>query len=91
VHVILDTAKLLPNKQFCLAGGGEEFLDIEQRIKREVLQNVRLLGRVNDDHKVYLLEKCKMLILPSITRGEAFGIVLLEAMREALSQLSRLN
>ncbi|KXB03132.1 hypothetical protein AKJ47_02810, partial [candidate division MSBL1 archaeon SCGC-AAA261G05] len=42
------------------------------------IENVELLGFVPEDEKNRLLRKCKFLVLPS--KGEAFGIALLEAM-----------
>lgn len=43
--------------------------------------NITLLGRIDDADKEALLELCGALVLPSHRRAEAFGVVLLEAMR----------
>lgn len=45
--------------------------------------NVVVLGTVSDDEKEALLELTSALVLPSHLRSEAFGVVLLEAMRAA--------
>ncbi len=39
------------------------------------------LGQVSDAQRTWLLMKARALILPSISRAEAFGLVLLESMR----------
>lgn len=44
-------------------------------------ENVTVIGKVNDVDKTAILELSRGLILPSHLRAEAFGIVLLEAMR----------
>lgn len=38
-------------------------------------------GKVNDEKKIMLLKDSDFLILPSLSRAEAYGLVLLEAMR----------
>lgn len=44
-------------------------------------RRIRFLGQVTDDALNSLIEDCDFLVLPSIERTEAFGLVLLEAMR----------
>jgi glycosyltransferase involved in cell wall biosynthesis len=41
---------------------------------------VKFLGRVNDEEKERLYRNCIFFVLPSINSGEAFGLVLTEAM-----------
>ena len=48
-----------------------------------VQQQARLLGLRSDDEVAALLAACDVLCLPSLERTEAFGLVLLEAMRFA--------
>ena len=43
--------------------------------------NIINVGKVNDSDKAAILELCCGLVLPSHLRAEAFGVVLLEAMR----------
>lgn len=45
--------------------------------------NVRLVGNVEDDVKIALLDSCDVFCLASRERTEAFGMVLLEAMHHA--------
>jgi glycosyltransferase involved in cell wall biosynthesis len=44
-------------------------------------ETVTVIGKVNDADKSAILELCRGLVLPSHLRAEAFGVVLLEAMR----------
>jgi len=45
--------------------------------------SVHLLGSVDDDAKARLLQQCDVVCVPSCERTEAFGVVLLEAMKHA--------
>jgi rhamnosyl/mannosyltransferase len=44
-----------------------------------VTDRLTLLGRVSDEQKWALLELCRLMVMPSILRSEAFGIALVEA------------
>lgn len=65
-----------------LVGEGDE----RQRLQKQVAMmdigdRVRFAGHVGNDELNTLLSECAVLCLPSIERTEAFGVVLLEAMR----------
>jgi rhamnosyl/mannosyltransferase len=45
-----------------------------------IANNVRFLGETTDEELRALYKSCDLFVLPSITRQEAFGMVLLEAM-----------
>lgn len=45
-----------------------------------VAEKVKFFGKVNDVEKERLYSECEFLVLPSINSGEAFGMVLVEAM-----------
>jgi glycosyltransferase involved in cell wall biosynthesis len=68
--------------ELALVGEGEERPRL-QRIVREGVhpEAVRLLGAADDATLCRLMASCDVFCLPSIERTEAFGIVLLEAMR----------
>ena len=49
----------------------------------DVTDKVKFLGKVSDEELDEVYEQCDVLVLPSINSGEAFGLVLLEAMAHA--------
>jgi glycosyltransferase involved in cell wall biosynthesis len=71
-----------PDKELVIVGEGEERPRLE-RIIRDSRErpDVRLLGEVGDETVARLMASCDVLCLPSRERTEAFGIVLMEAMR----------
>jgi glycosyltransferase involved in cell wall biosynthesis len=65
-----------------LIGSGEQQRAIEQQVRDSgVGDRVRLLGQVDDATLEAAYRACDVLCLPSVDRSEAFGLVLLEAMR----------
>ena len=70
--------------QLNLVGAGEERRNLE-RILEEAARpsRIRLLGEVDDAKLAKLFASCEVFALPSRERTEAFGVVLLEAMRYA--------
>lgn len=66
------------------AGGGELAGELKAQIRRcSLKRQVELLGEVSDPCRNALLATCDVLVLPSLERTEAFGLVLLEAMAYA--------
>ena len=72
-----------PAMQLALVGEGEEGARIRSILAERHSDNVRLLGEVDDATLTALMASCDVFCLPSRERTEAFGIVLLEAMRYA--------
>ncbi len=66
-----------------IVGDGEQMPALQSRIAVEGIANVELCGRLPEAQKLALLNRCVALVLPSTSRAEAFGMVLLEAMRAA--------
>ncbi|TPH17066.1 glycosyltransferase [Litorilituus lipolyticus] len=67
-----------------IVGTGELLNEIESDIEKfGLIQDVHLLGKLSDEDLVSEMQQCDLLCLPSIERTEAFGVVLLEAMRES--------
>ncbi len=68
--------------KIAVAGGGQHGNDASvNKLKVDSLKykNISLLGETTNEEKMALIKGCKGLILPSHSRAEAFGIVLLEA------------
>jgi glycosyltransferase involved in cell wall biosynthesis len=64
-----------------LVGGGE-LLSYYRQLASElgIADRVEFLGKVNDEALVRAYQEASFLVLPSVNQGEAFGLVLLEAM-----------
>lgn len=71
-----------PAAQLALVGEGEERVAIERAIAASGAgERARMLGEVDDAVLCRMLASCDVLCLPSRERTEAFGLVLVEAMR----------
>jgi rhamnosyl/mannosyltransferase len=72
----------LPEAQLLVVGSGDEQTRLTALIRaRGLTERVKLLGFRTDADVHGLLATCDVLCLPSLERTEAFGLVLLEAMR----------
>lgn len=78
LDVLLDAAKSIKNN-IVIVGKGPLFCKLQKRIENEGINNVFLLGYQSDDRVKFLLKKCRMVVLPSVSPAEAFGQILLEA------------
>ncbi len=71
-----------PDMELNIVGEGEERGNLEAILAAAGgPRNVRLLGEADDDTVHRLMASCDVFCLPSRERTEAFGLVLLEAMR----------
>ena len=67
-----------------IIGGGEQRDTLKNLVSRLGLENqISFLGKVSDTQLIDEIENADLLCLPSIECTEAFGVVLLEAMRQA--------
>ncbi len=73
VHVIIETAKTLPQHKFLIAGGGE----LEEQLKQSAkgYKNIVFLGRIKNPYDFYKL--VDILIVPSIR--EPLGNIIIES------------
>lgn len=78
LDILLDSAKNV-KYQIIIIGKGPLYEHLNQRIITEKIENVKLLGFVEDEVMMHYLKNCSFLVLPSISPAEAFGQVLLEA------------
>ncbi|HEV3217308.1 MAG TPA: glycosyltransferase [Vicinamibacterales bacterium] len=80
VDVLLEAMRAIPAVAL-LVGEGPEGPALRQSAEAlGVADRVRFLGEVSNDELAALYRACDLLVLPSVTRQEAFGVVLLEAM-----------
>lgn len=89
VPILLDALTLVKNGglmvQALFVGDGilrEEFAN--RAVGLGIADRVRFLGRVSDADLPLVYNAADLLVLPSTTRGEAYGLVLLEAMASGL-------
>ncbi|MEM7029663.1 MAG: glycosyltransferase [Chloroflexota bacterium] len=80
LDVLLRAMTHLPGVQLRVIGGGHHEQAFRQLATDLNLRNVDFLGRVSDADLSAVLRTSDVLVLPSLTMAEAFGIVLLEAM-----------
>ena len=80
--VLIQAAADLPDSRVSIVGTGERRARLETLIQALGLgERVRLPGFQPEPDLNALLARCDALCLPSLERTEAFGLVLLEAMR----------
>lgn len=77
IDFLIDCARKT-NKIIVVAGGGKNLE--AYKIKARGIKNLFFLGFVSEQQKSWLLDNCHLLVLPSVNRGEAFGVVILEAL-----------
>jgi glycosyltransferase involved in cell wall biosynthesis len=83
--VLLRAVAQVPEASLLLIGSGECETSL-RTLARElrIEDRVRLAGHVDDDALALAYSQAQVFCLPSIERTEAFGVVLLEAMRARL-------
>lgn len=82
LQVLLDAVACTPGCSLLLIGEGEDRPALERRLGEPALAGrVRLVGGVGDAALEAAYRDADVLCLASIDRAEAFGLVLLEAMR----------
>ncbi len=77
LHLLLEAIKDI-NTPLLIIGQGPLEKKIRMLIDKHSINNVHLIGPVNDQIKVNYINSCYSVILPSHLRSEAFGISLLE-------------
>ena len=79
---LVESAKYLNDDFVILIGGtGVEQNDLLNIIQKNTLQDkVKLIGYISAEEKNDYLKACFLFCLPSITKAEAFGVVIVEAM-----------
>jgi rhamnosyl/mannosyltransferase len=81
-NFLIKAVAELANLRLLIVGKGELRSRLESLIKAQKLENkVTLLGFQSEAQLSALFASCDVLCVPSLERTEAFGLVLLEAMR----------
>jgi glycosyltransferase involved in cell wall biosynthesis len=74
-----DVQQAIPHAKLVVVGGGDDNARLRKRVSRAGLHEaIVFAGAVDSDSLARFYRECSMLVLPS--RGEGFGLVLLEAM-----------
>ncbi|MEA3387152.1 MAG: glycosyltransferase, partial [Patescibacteria group bacterium] len=79
---LVESAKYLGDDFMILIGGTgpEEAKLLKSIIANNLQEKVKLLGHLSEQDKYDYLQASFLLCLPSVTKAEAFGVVLVEAM-----------
>ncbi|MBI1978597.1 MAG: glycosyltransferase [Candidatus Aenigmarchaeota archaeon] len=73
--------KHYPDVRFAIVGGGEKEAELKKLAENlKIDDKVIFTGKVDNKTRNTFYKICDVFVLPSINRGEAFGISLLEAM-----------
>jgi glycosyltransferase involved in cell wall biosynthesis len=83
-ETLIRAVAATPGVELLIAGDGELRPALEDLIRQVTPAGqpaVRLLGRCDETEKQHLLAHCELFCLASCERTEAFGLVVLEAMR----------
>jgi glycosyltransferase involved in cell wall biosynthesis len=87
--VLLDALARCPGVSLLLIGEGEQRARLQSLAQQlDIAARVRFAGHATDAELEAAYRDCDLFCLPSIDRAEAFGIVLLEAMRAARAVLA---
>jgi glycosyltransferase involved in cell wall biosynthesis len=82
--VLLNAADGVPDLRLWVIGDGHFAGECRQQAEKLQLSDVTFWGRLPDNELAGLVKQAHAIVLPSITRSEAFGIVLLEGMAAGL-------
>jgi glycosyltransferase involved in cell wall biosynthesis len=80
LDVLLRAFQQLEHAKLTIIGSGHQADEYQALARRLSLQNVHFLGKASEDVMKLAYNEAHALVLPSLTRAEAFGIVLLEGM-----------
>ena len=90
--MLLRAAARVPEIEVVIVGEGQQRRRLERLLYRdfgdEAGQRLRLIGSVDDAGRNRLMADCDVFCLPSVNRGEAFGLSLVEAMAAGKPQIA---
>lgn len=86
---LIRAAQHIPEARFVIAGDGPTHPSMQRLVEKlDLAHRISLPGMISDEKLHLLLQQASVFCLPSTDRGEAFGVVLLEAMRYGLPMVS---
>ena len=80
INVLLDAVSHQPGIELTMVGSGPMKDEVTERVRRERLDNVTLAGRLSDSELEEAYQQADVIVLPSLTTAEAYGLVLAEGM-----------
>lgn len=80
VGTLIRAAAQVPEARVLIAGDGPQRGRLERQAERQGACNVTFLGYVSDGELAQLYRTSHVVVLPSVSRLEAFGLTLLEGM-----------
>jgi len=80
VDILLDAARRVPDMHLIIVGEGDLRPQYEQHAAHLAHGRVHFLGKVPLERLALLYQGATVTVLPSVTSGEAFGMVLIESM-----------
>ncbi|MBI4769228.1 MAG: glycosyltransferase family 4 protein, partial [Chloroflexi bacterium] len=85
VDVLLEAMGQIPDGRLTIVGGGPEMPRLKSlAVRLGLVERVQFSGEVGDADLPGCYQQADIFVLPSISRAESFGIVLLEAMASGL-------
>ncbi len=82
--VLLKAAAMMDDARFWVIGDGHYAETCQQMAGDLQVPNITFWGRLPDEEMLTLIKSAHVIVLPSVTRSEAFGIALLEGMAAGL-------
>ncbi|MHB1627504.1 MAG: glycosyltransferase family 4 protein [Bacilli bacterium] len=80
IPVLIEALQRIPEAHGVLVGEGDLRMQFEDAARRLAPGRVTFTGGVKLDRLIHLYQSADVTVLPSVTMGEAFGVVLLESM-----------
>lgn len=80
VYLVEAAQYLKSDYQIVIAGSGPLTEELKEKVNELKLDNVSFIGRISDLEKRVYLKASEIFAFPSITKNEAFGIALAEAL-----------
>jgi rhamnosyl/mannosyltransferase len=89
IEVLLEALSLAPEANLCVVGDGAERDRLQAlSLRLGVASRAQFLGSIPDDELLNAFADADVFVLPSVSRAEAFGLAMVEAMANGLPAIS---